>query len=108
MKDKQAMPLTDEERRFLDAYVYEVTHEPFGGPATRDLRQRGVGYSDLNWILTAYQREVNAEGRGADGIANPNPPTSPWKTLEQVKKRSQEMQQEWEPIVRGQRAVPAR
>ncbi len=32
------MPLTNDEREFLDAYVYEATHEPFTGPATVDLR----------------------------------------------------------------------
>ena len=102
------MPLTPEERRFLDAYVYEATHgPPFGGPATRDLGHRGIWYSDLNWILTAYQRELWAEGTPATGIQNPEPPPSPWETLEQVKQRSQEMQQKWEPIVRGQQTAPA-
>jgi hypothetical protein len=102
------MPLTPEERKFLDAYVYEATHgPPFGGPATRDLGQRGIWYSDLSWILTAYQRELSAEGIPAIGTLNPEPPPSPWPTLERAKQRSQELQQEWEPIVRGQQRVPA-
>ncbi len=101
------MPLIPSERVFLDAYVYEATHEPFGGPATRDLGQRGIWYSDLDWILTAYQRELWAEGRPCIGIHNPEPPPRPWQTLEQVKQRSHEMQQEWEPIVHGQQTVPA-
>jgi hypothetical protein len=101
------MPLTPSERKFLDAYVYEATHAPFGGPATRDLGQRGIWYSDLGWILTAYQRELSAEGTPATGVNNPAPPPSPWETLEQVKQRSQELQQIWEPIVRGQQTAPA-
>lgn len=102
------MLLTEEERKFLDAYVYEATHEPFGGPATSDLRRKGVGYSDLNWILTAYQRELSAEGKGAIGIHNSEPPPSPWKTLDQVRLRSQAMQKKWEPIVLGGQVVPTR
>jgi len=101
------VPLTPSERVFLDAYVYEATHVPFGGPATRDLGQRGIWYSDLNWILTAYQGELSAEGTPCIGIQNPEPPPSPWQTLEEVKQRSLQMQQEWEPIVRGQQTVPA-
>ena len=69
------MPLTQEERRFLDAYIYEATHgPPYGGPATRNLGQRNIGYSDLGWILTAYQRELSAEGNPALGILNPSHP----------------------------------
>ena len=102
------MPLTSKERAFLDAYVYEATNgPPFGGPATQDLGQRGIWYSDLDWILTAYQRELSAEGTPATGIHDPDPPPSPWQTLEQVKQRSQELQQVWEPIVRGQQTASA-
>jgi hypothetical protein len=100
------MRLTPEERRFLDAYIHEVTHWPFGGPATEDLRRKGIGYFHLDWILTAYQRELSAEGTPVIGFHNPEPPPSPWETLEQVKQRSQELQRVWEPIVRGQQTVP--
>jgi hypothetical protein len=55
------MPLTKEERSFLDAYVYEATHDPFGGPATDDLRRRGIRY-DLHGVLTGYHRELTTEG----------------------------------------------
>jgi hypothetical protein len=91
------MSLTNEERQFLDAYVYEVTHEPFGGPATRDLGQRNVRYSDLDWILTAYQRELSAAGVPAAGVRTPEPPPSPWRDLEEVTRRSKALKNELEP-----------
>ena len=91
------MPLTQDERQFLDAYVYEVTHgPPFGGPATRNLGQRSIWYSDLDWILTAYQRELSAESKPATGVQNPEPPPIPWESLEQVKLRSQILREELE------------
>ena len=55
------MPLSKEEREFLDAYVYEATHEPFSGPATAELRQLQIFYSDVHGFLTAYHREVSRE-----------------------------------------------
>jgi hypothetical protein len=90
------MPLTTTEREFLNAYIYEVTHEPFGGPATSDLRRRGIHYSDLNWILTAFDREQCAEGIPALGQQHPNPPPSPWPELAHAKRRNQELREEWE------------
>jgi hypothetical protein len=91
------MPLTPEERRFLDAYVYEATHgPPFGGPATKDLGHKAIRYIDLSWILTAYQRELSAEGRPAMGVHNPNPPPSPWQSLEEVQARAQALREELE------------
>lgn len=91
------MPLTQEERRFLDAYVYEATHgPPFGGPATRNLGQRNIWYSDLGWILTSYQRELSAEGRPATGFLDPEPPTIPWEDLDWVKHRSRVLREELE------------
>jgi hypothetical protein len=90
-----AMPLTPEERAFLDAFVYEATNgPPFGGPATRDLNRKGIWYPDLSWILTAYQRELSAEGKSPSGVSLPNPPPSPWKNLEQVKVRNQALRSE--------------
>jgi hypothetical protein len=88
------MPLTPEERRFLDAYVYEATHAPFGGPATSDLKGKGIYYTDLLWLLTAYQRDLSARGIPADGINNPNPPPSPWQTLDEAKGRNQALREE--------------
>ncbi len=89
------MPLTSKEREFLDAYVYEVTHgPPFGGPATSELKGKGIYYTDLMWLLTAYQRDLSAHDIPADGISNPNPPPSPWETLEEAKGRNQALRQE--------------
>ena len=89
------MPLTPEERQFLDAYVYEATHgPPFGGPATQDLGRRNVRYSDLGWLLTAYQRELSAEGIPAAGVHNPNPPPSPWRDLDEVRRRGVMLKEE--------------
>jgi hypothetical protein len=91
------MPLTPDERRFLDAYVYEATHgPPFGGPATRSLGQKGIGYLHLGWILTAYQRELSAEGKPAAGIHTPAPPPSPWENLQEVTLRNQALKDELE------------
>src|SRR5262249_20556757 len=100
------MPLTPEERRFLDAYVYEATHgPPFGGPATRDLAQKGIRYLDLSWILTAYQRELSAEGKPAAGCHNPEPPPSPWEDREQVKNRNQALMEELETQKRAEQEM---
>jgi hypothetical protein len=89
------MPLTHEEREFLDAYVFEATNgPPFGGPATRILSQNGIHYIDLSWILTAYQRELSAEGKPAAGILNPEPRPSPWEILCRVKERNRVLKME--------------
>jgi hypothetical protein len=91
------MPLTRAERDFLDAYVYEATHgPPFGGPATRELARREIGYTDLSWLLTAYQRELSATGQGAAGVENPSPPPPPWKNLEEVQARCLALKSELE------------
>lgn len=105
------MALTKAEREFLNAYVYEATHEPFGGPATSDLHRRGIHYSDLNWILTVYDRELCAQGIPSLGQQNPHPPPSPWTELAQAKLRNQELRQECECRVtepsRSEPAMPA-
>ncbi len=95
------MPLSKEEREFLDAYVFEVMNEPFNGPAASDLRQRDVYYTDIHWILTAWDRERSAERRLYPTQPNPNPPPSPWATLEEAKRRNDELRREWEPRIRG-------
>src|SRR5947209_18987982 len=91
------MPLTAEELVFLDAYVYEATNgPPFGGPATRDLSRRGIWYPNLSWILTAYQRELCAEGKVPSGTYNANPPPSPWENLQQIELRNDVLKAELE------------
>jgi hypothetical protein len=89
------MPLTSNERDFLDGYIYEATNgPPFGGAATELWKRIGVWYSDLSWILTAYQREICAEGIMPAGIANLKPTSSPWNNLEEVKLRSKVLEAE--------------
>jgi hypothetical protein len=90
------MPLTKTEHAFLDAYVFEVTNQPFGGPATTDLHRRGIHYSDLNWILTAYDRELSSQRISPLGRHNPDPPSSPWAEVAHAKRRNAELRLEWE------------
>jgi hypothetical protein len=93
------VPLSLEERQFLDAYVYEATHgPPFGGPATKKLAEKGISYSDLDWLLTAYGRELSSEGIPALGIQNLEPPPSPWETLEDVRLRNEVLKEELEMV----------
>jgi hypothetical protein len=91
------MPLSKEERAFLDAYVYEATHEPFGGPATDDLRRRGIRYADLHGLLTGYHRAATTEGILPFGKANRTPPPSPWQSREVALDRSQAVLNEHTP-----------
>ena len=94
------MPLTKEEREFLDAYVYEATHEPFGGPATTDLRGRGLYYADLHGVLTAYHRELSAEGTLPFGKETIKPPACPWHDRDTALRRNGELLAEY-PDARG-------
>jgi len=102
------MPLSGEERVFLDAYVYEATHSPFGGPATDALRKQGIRYTDLSWILTAYQRELSGEGKSVDGTQTSAPLPSPWESLAQVKCRNSALREEWEPRILAEHPAPVR
>src|SRR5207247_977966 len=89
------MPLTKEEREFLDAYVYEATHEPFGGPATNDLRRRDVYYADLHGLLAGYHRELTRERTLPFGTHNPSPPPSPWADRDEVEHRGETLLREY-------------
>lgn len=89
------MPLTKEERDFLDAYVYEATHEPFSGPATNDLRRRDIYYADLHGALTAYHRETTGRRTLPFGKHNPCPPPSPWPTRADAERRNQALLEEY-------------
>jgi hypothetical protein len=88
------MPLTKEEREFLDAYVFEATHEPFGGPATRDLQRRGIYYADLHGLLTGYHRQLSSEKILPLGKHNPSPPPCPWASREHAAHRNQVLMDE--------------
>lgn len=91
------MPHTPEERHFLDAFVYEATNgPPFGVPAARNLNRQGIWYPALSWILTAYQRELSAEGKSPLGHHNPEPPPCSWEDLNQVKRRNAALKVELE------------
>src|SRR2546423_6168727 len=90
------MPLSEAERAFLTCYVHEATHEPCGGPATNEVRRRGIHYTDLHWLLTAYDRELCAERILPFGREVPNPPPSPWANLEQAQLRNQALRREME------------
>jgi len=89
------MPLTKKEREFLDAYVYEATHEPFGGPATNDLRDRGIYYADLHGLLTSYHHEMSKERTLSFGKQNLFPPPSPWTNRQEVECRNRALLEEW-------------
>src|SRR6266446_7974159 len=95
MRSKFGMPLSKEERDFLDAFVYEATHEPFGGPATADLRRRDIHYADLHGLLTSYHRELVNERSMPFGKYNPSPPPSPWANREEVHRRNQVLVDEY-------------
>ncbi|MFO0965801.1 MAG: hypothetical protein U0793_09495 [Gemmataceae bacterium] len=88
------MPLTKEERAFLDAYVWEATHEPFGGPAASDLRGRDIYYPDLHGLLTAYHREMQNEQAAPFGKRNPCPPACPWRDRGEVDERGRMVMEE--------------
>lgn len=95
------MPLTKEEREFLDAYVYEAMHEPFGGPATTDLRDRGLYYADLHGLLTAYHRELTAEGTLPFGKHTESTRSCPWPNRDNALQRGRALLNEY-PDTRGQ------
>jgi hypothetical protein len=88
------MSLTKEEREFLDAYVYEATHEPFGGPATDDLRRRRIYYADLHGLLTGYHRELCGERILPFGKHTPSPPPSPWANRDEAESRNRALLEE--------------
>jgi hypothetical protein len=90
------MPLSSDEREFLDAFVYEATNEPFTGRATKDLRERDIYYTDLHWLLTAYDRERCAERRPLRSTPHPAPSPSPWADLEEVQRRGEQLRAELE------------
>lgn len=89
------MALTENEREFLAAFVYEATTEPFQGPATEDLHRHGIYYSDIRSLMTAYHRENNPDQQGLGGKRNLNPPACPWPSQEAAVRRDQEIATEW-------------
>ena len=76
------MLLTDREREFLAAFIYEATTDPFKGPATEELHRRDIYYTDLHHLLAAYYRESpgDKEGFGSNKVATL--PLCPWADRE--------------------------
>ena len=94
------MALTDKEREFLAAFIYEATTEPFKGPATADLHRHGIYYSDLHSLMAAYYRENNPDQQGLGGKHYATPPPCPWPDRESAIRRNHEVE---ELIHQGQR-----
>jgi hypothetical protein len=88
------MPLTEHEDAFLAAFIYEATNEPFTGPATRGLHARGVSYTDLYSLMTAYSRLHPGTPECPFGSHDPNPPPCPWPDRETALRREAEIREE--------------
>jgi hypothetical protein len=88
------MILTDYEREFLAAFIYEATTDPFKGPATNDLHRRDIYYTDLSHLLGAYYREEPRAQEGFGGRHDPAPPPCPWLDRETALRRDREAEAE--------------
>src|ERR1700676_4897601 len=89
-----AMILSDCEREFLAAFIYEATTDPFKGPATEELHRRDIYYDDLSHLMAAYYYEKPADQEGFGGRHNPVPPPCPWPNRENAILRDQEEERE--------------
>ena len=85
------MLLSDREREFLASFIYEATTDPFKGPATSELHRRGIFYTDLPHLLSAYYRESPADQQGFGGTHNPTPSACPWPDRESALRRDREV-----------------
>ena len=72
------MLLTDREREFLAAFIYEATTDPFKGPATEELHRRNIYYTDIAHLMTAYYHESPDTQEGFGGRYDPSPLPCPW------------------------------
>ena len=90
------MLLTDREREFLAAFLYEATTDPFKGPATEELHRRNIYYTDLTYLVTAYYQESPGDQDGFGGRYNPTPPLCPWKDRDAAVRRDYEVEVELE------------
>jgi hypothetical protein len=88
------MLLTDHERTFLAAFINEATTDPFKGPATEEMHRRGIYYTDLSHLMTAYYRENPLDQEGFGGRPNPVPPPCPWPDGENAVRRDREVEAE--------------
>jgi hypothetical protein len=85
------MILTPEEISFLDAYCYEGTQPPFGGPATDVMTSIGVRDGDTLNLQWAYLRDKPPTGP-VIGKASKGAPPLPWANREAVLRRDAEIQ----------------
>src|SRR6267143_941104 len=88
------MLLTDREREFLAAFIYEATTDPFKGPATEDLHQRDIYYEDISHLMTAYYRESPHNQEAFGGRRNFLPAPSPWRDRAAALRRDREVEAE--------------
>jgi hypothetical protein len=86
------MLLTDCERKFLAAFIYEATTDPFKGPATEELHRRNIYYTDLSHLIAAYYREnpVDQDGFGGKNLRAPTP--CPWLDRETAVRRDRKVE----------------
>lgn len=102
------MPLTPDEIEFLAAYLYEYMRLECG-PAQRKFQARGLKYTDVMNLLTAYEREhpprlethLDQEGRAVDELIWGNrmiePPDPPWANAVVARQRNAEIRAETSP-----------
>ena len=90
------MLLTDREREFLAAFIFEATTDPFKGPATEELHRRDIYSTDLSHLLTAYYRESAGDQEGFGGKRNPTPPPCPWKDRDTALRRDRQVETQLE------------
>lgn len=90
------MPLTDREREFLAAFIYEATTDPFKGRATEELHRRNIFYAHVSHLMTAYYWENAGGQEGFGGTYDPTPPACPWKDRDAAIRRDHEIEAELE------------
>jgi hypothetical protein len=90
------MSLTKAEREFLAAFIHEATTEPFKGPATQELHQRDIYYTDLSHLLAAYYRECPRGPESLGGKKVDTPPPCPWQDRETAHRRNHQIEMELE------------
>src|SRR5437660_11422108 len=88
------MLLTDSERAFLAAFIFEATTDPFKGPATEELHRRNIYYTDLSYLMTAYYRENAGAQEGFGGRYDPTPAACPWQDRDTAVRRDHEVEVE--------------
>lgn len=86
--------LSDHEREFLAVFIHEATTDPFKGPATEELHQRKIYYTDLSHLLAAYYQENGGDQEGFGGRYSPTVPSCPWQDRDSALRRDGEVERE--------------